>query len=187
MEGRCDKAENLPFDMRFPVILPRDGPVTELLVRHYHETYGHAFRETVKNEIKQRFLIINVNTVVAKIERSCTWRKVNKNSPRIPRMASIPVQRLTPYKRPFTFVGIDYLGPVDVSVGRRAEKRWIVLFTCLVVRAVHLEVAYNLTAQSCTMAIRRFICRRGPAAEYFSDTVQTLRLPVKNSSKSCKK
>ncbi|XP_062704132.1 uncharacterized protein LOC134286523 [Aedes albopictus] len=179
MEGRCDRAENLPFDMRFPVILPRDGPVTELLVRHYHEAYGHAFRETVKNEIKQRFLIISVNTVLAKVERSCNWCKVRKSLPKVPRMVSIPVQRLTPYKRPFTFVGIDYLGPVQVSVGRRSEKRWIVLFTCLVVRAIHLEVAHNLTAQSCTMAIRRFICRRGPAAEYFSDNGTNLKAASK--------
>ncbi|XP_058449373.1 uncharacterized protein LOC131429324 [Malaya genurostris] len=43
------------------------------------------------------------------------------------------------------------------------------------VRAVHLEVANSLTAQSCIMAVRRFICRRGPAAEYFSDNGTNLR------------
>ena len=27
----------LPYDARFPVILPRDSPVTRLIVRSYHE------------------------------------------------------------------------------------------------------------------------------------------------------
>ncbi|XP_062711088.1 uncharacterized protein LOC134289241 [Aedes albopictus] len=159
MEGRCDRAELLPFDMRFPIILPKNCSVTQLIVRHYHEAYGHAFRETVKNEIKKRFFVFSLSSVIAKVEQNCIWCKVHKNRPKCPRMASLPVQRLTPYQRPFTFVGIDYLGPVQVSVGRRIEKRWIVLFTCLVVRAVHLEVAHNLTAQSCAMAIRRFNTR----------------------------
>ncbi|XP_062704820.1 uncharacterized protein LOC109430144 [Aedes albopictus] len=179
MEGRCDRAELLPFDMRFPIILPKNCSVTQLIVRHYHEAYGHAFRETVKNEIKQRFFVFSLSSVVAKVEQNCIWCKVHKNRPKCPRMASLPVQRLTPYQRPFTFVGIDYLGPVQVSVGRRIEKRWIVLFTCLVVRAVHLEVAHNLTAQSCAMAIRRFNTRWGPAAEYFSDNGTNLKAASK--------
>ncbi|XP_055633804.1 uncharacterized protein LOC129774130 [Toxorhynchites rutilus septentrionalis] len=179
MEGRCEKSVLLPFDMRFPIILPRDSAVTDLLVRHYHESFGHAFRDTVKNELKQRFFIFSLSSVVAKAERSCIWCKVHKNRPKFPRMASLPVQRLTPHQRPFTFVGIDYLGPVEVTVGRRKEKRWIVLFTCLVVRAVHLEVAHNLTTQSCVMAIRRFISLWGPAAEYFSDNGTNLKAASK--------
>ncbi|XP_055584897.1 uncharacterized protein LOC129737760 [Uranotaenia lowii] len=90
-------------------------------------------------------------------------------------MAALPVQRLIPFRRPFTFVGVDYLGPVEVSVGRRREKRWIVVFTCMVIRAVHLEVAHSLSAQSCLMLIRRFISRRGPATEYFSDNGTNFR------------
>lgn len=175
MEGRVEKAEFLPFDMRFPVILPKDHDITEKLVRDYHEKYGHAFRETVKNEIRQRFLILKINSVLSKVEKSCIWCKTKKNSPRVPRMSALPIQRLTPYQRPFTFVGVDYLGPVDVTIGRRSEKRWIVVFTCLVVRAIHLEVAHNLSASSCIMAIRRFICRRGPASVYFSDNGTNLR------------
>ena len=103
------------------------------------------------------------------------WCRINKNRPQIPRMAALPIQRLTPFLRPFSFVGVDYMGPFVVTVGRRSEKRWIVLFTCLVVRSVHLEVAHSLTTQSCLMAIRRFICRRGPPTEIFSDNGSNLR------------
>lgn len=84
-------------------------------------------------------------------------------------MAPLPLARITPGWRPFSFTGVDYCGPVTVTVGRRSEKRWVCLFTCLTTRAIHLEVAHNLTTQSCLMAIRRFVCRRGKPVEFYSD------------------
>lgn len=97
------------------------------------------------------------------------WCKVRRNRPRVPREAPLPVQRLTPNLRPFSFVGVDYMGPFEVTVGRHREKRWVALFTCLVTRAVHLEVTYGLTTQSCLMAIYRFIGRRDWPIEFISD------------------
>ncbi|XP_062533494.1 uncharacterized protein LOC134202511 [Armigeres subalbatus] len=99
----------------------------------------------------------------------CTWCKVHRCCPQVPIMAPLPVQRITPHHRPFYSVGIDYLGPIEVTVGRRKEKRWVAVFTCLAVRAVHLEVVASLSTQSCLMAIRRFSCRRGVSREIFSD------------------
>ena len=39
--GRLKYAEFLPYDARFPVILPRDSPATRLIVRSYHEENNH--------------------------------------------------------------------------------------------------------------------------------------------------
>lgn len=84
-------------------------------------------------------------------------------------MAPLPEARLSPYVRPFSYVGLDYFGPLLVKVGRSHVKRWIALFTCLTVRAVHLEVASSLTTESCVMCVRRFVCRRGSPVELHSD------------------
>lgn len=84
-------------------------------------------------------------------------------------MAPLPIARLQPFIRPFTYVGLDYFGPVLVKVGRSQVKRWIALFTCLTIRAVHLEVVHSLSTQSCIMAVRRFIARRGSPAEFYTD------------------
>ncbi|XP_062709061.1 uncharacterized protein LOC134288382 [Aedes albopictus] len=84
-------------------------------------------------------------------------------------MGQLPLARLTPYVRAFTFVGLDYFGPLTVRVGRANAKRWVALFTCLTTRAVHLEVAASLSTESCKQAIRRFIARRGAPQEIYSD------------------
>lgn len=84
-------------------------------------------------------------------------------------MAPLPSARLTPYVRAFTFTGLDYFGPINVRFGRGSVKRWVALFTCLGTRAVHLEIAYSLSSESCKMAIRRFIARRGAPQEIYSD------------------
>ncbi|XP_058449081.1 uncharacterized protein LOC131429047 [Malaya genurostris] len=169
MEGRAENAEFLSFDLRFPVILPHDHRIMRLIVQHYHERSGHGYRQAVKNELKQQFHIPHIDAIVRKVSSSCVWCKVHRCRPEVPRMAPLPVQRLTPNLRPFSYAGVDYLGPFDVTVGRRSEKRWIALFTCLVTRAVHLEVACGLTTQSCLMAIHRFIGRRGWPREFLSD------------------
>ncbi|XP_055622107.1 uncharacterized protein LOC129765713 [Toxorhynchites rutilus septentrionalis] len=175
MEGRTGDAEELPFELRFPIILPRDHEVTRKIILHFHERYGHGFRETVKNELRQRYFIPNINAAVRKVASSCLWCKVHRNQPRTPRMAPLPNQRLSPYQRAFCYTGVDYFGPVEVSSGRSHPKRWVVLFTCLVMRAVHLEVASDLTAASCLMAIRRFVGRRGTPLEFWSDNGTNLK------------
>ncbi|XP_058818122.1 uncharacterized protein LOC131685002 [Topomyia yanbarensis] len=101
--------------------------------------------------------------------KRCQECKIRKCKPIIPKMAPLPVERLTPYCKPFSYVGLDYFGPIDVTVGRRVEKRWVALFTCLITRAIHLEVAHRLNSDSCIMAIRRFVLRRGPPITIFSD------------------
>lgn len=84
-------------------------------------------------------------------------------------MGCIPEQRTAIAQRAFTCTGIDYFGPINVVVGRRVEKRWGVIFTCLTTRAIHLEIAHSMTSSSCILAIRRFIARRGTPREIISD------------------
>ena len=135
----------------------------------YHERYLHANSETVVNELRQIFDLPKLRTVVKRISRNCQWCKVKKVRPRIPRMAPLPYPRLATEVLPFTFVGLDLFGPLAVKVGRSRVKRWVVLFTCLTIRAVHVEVVHSLSTESCIMNIRRFIGRRGPSSEIHSD------------------
>lgn len=69
----------------------------------------------------------------------------------------------------FTNVGIDTFGPIITTIGRRNEKRWGILFTCLTTRAVHLEMAYSLSGESCIKCVENFVNRRGKPKVIRSD------------------
>ena len=56
---------------------------------------------------------------------------------------------------------MDYFGHFSVINGRKAEKRYEVIFTCMSSRAIHLEISYSLSTDSFINALRRFVSRRG--------------------------
>ncbi|XP_065072994.1 uncharacterized protein LOC135697298 [Ochlerotatus camptorhynchus] len=69
--GRMDMSVDMPFDKRCPIILPRKHATTEKLIQFYHEKYGHANRETVMNELRQRFWIPNTRAAIRQVMSNC--------------------------------------------------------------------------------------------------------------------
>ena len=67
-------------------------------------------------------------------------------------MAALPHDRFQAAP-PFSKAGVDCFGPIEVMYMRKRMKRYGCLFTCLVTRAVHLEVAFTLDADSFIMCL----------------------------------
>ena len=63
-----------------------------------------------------------------------------------------------------------FLRAILVKKGRSLATRYGVLYTCLVVRAIHIEVADGLDTDSFINSLRRFISRRGAPEEIRSDS-----------------
>ena len=86
-------------------------------------------------------------------------------------MAPFPAIRLKQPLRAFSRVSIDYGGPFITiqGRGRKRAKRYLCLFTCLLSRAVHLEMAYNLDTDSFLNAFYRMTSRRGLPHKVLSD------------------
>lgn len=87
-------------------------------------------------------------------------------------MAPLPKYRVKP-QRPFLRSGVDFAGPIQLraSAGRGSKsfKAYICVFICLSTKAIHLEVAVDLSTQGFISAFRRFISRRGRCSELHSD------------------
>lgn len=49
------------------------------------------------------------------------------------------------------------------------------MFTCLTIRAIHLEISESLSTDSTIMALRRMIARRGTPSVIYSDNGTNLR------------
>ncbi|XP_075163137.1 uncharacterized protein LOC142235765 [Haematobia irritans] len=168
VDGRLN-ATWISEDTRNPTILPRASRITILLVTDIHANFHHMNHETVVNEIRQKFYIPKLRAVLKRVVKNCQVCKIRKAAPTVPQMARLPAARLAAFCAPFTYTGLDYFGPIMVTVGRHTEKRYGALFTCLTMRAIHIEIVTTLNTSSCIIAIRNFMCRRGIPNEFYSD------------------
>ncbi|XP_068749077.1 uncharacterized protein [Montipora capricornis] len=157
--GRLKRA-SIDTDAKHPIILPKDHHVAKLIVLYYHHVSGHSGVEYTLSLIRQRYWIVNARATVRRVLQGCfTCRKKQSPTGR-QKTADLPVDRVTPCKPPFTFTGVDCFGPFEVRRGRSNVKRYGIIFTCLALRAVHIEVVSSLDTESFINALRRFIARR---------------------------
>ena len=170
VDGRLQLAEELPFNARFPIILPRKHWTTKLIVKHYHEQGKHsAGTNHVLSMISTRFWIISGREEIREWERQCMECRRRKSSPSSQIMAPLPTSRIE--TKAFSHVAVDYAGPFLTKQGRGKvrQKRYLCLFTCMACRAVHLEIAFGLDTDSFLNAFYRMVSRRGLPLQVTSD------------------
>lgn len=166
--GRLSRAAMLEEE-KHPVILAKDFHISNLILRHVHHETGHGGRNYMLSKLRQRYWIPGATVSIRNIVSKCVVCRRLNATPGQQLMADLPFDRVSPDKPPFTYVGVDYFGPFGVKRGRSVVKRYGVIFTCLTMRAVHLEVASSLDTDSFINALRRFTARRGQVKELRSD------------------
>jgi hypothetical protein len=167
------KAANA-FDFH-PVVIPRKHHIEELIIRQCHACVEHRRRHFTEGKIRTSgYWIIGMKRqVTSYIYRCVVCRKLRgKFGEQV--VADLPEEKMTP-SPPFTFVGVDTFDPWTVVIrrsrgGQLNPNRWEILFTCLVCRAIHIELVEELRKCSSSIinAARRFIAIRGPVRQFWS-------------------
>lgn len=173
--GRLSRSM-LPYEAKHPILLPKRDHIVDLIIQHYHVTNCHTGPGLLMSIIRQRYWILDARTVIRSRCRKCNiCFKCNPSHPS-PIMADLPVCRVSEAKA-FTHTGVDYAGPVRITLSRRrgqhAQKAYIVLFICMVTRAVYIDLVSSLTTDHFLDAFKRFISRRGPVSCLYSDNATT--------------
>lgn len=164
----------LDFVEKHPAVLPKKHHLSELVIRHYHESTHHQGRLITHGAIRQAgYWVISGHGATTKVLRDCIACKKAKQPTMTQRMADLPKDRTEPTS-PFTNVGIDVFGPWLVRTrrlrgGAANSKRWGLLFTCLSSRAIRIELLESMDASSFICALRRFLALRGPVSRIRSD------------------
>ena len=135
--------------------------ISELIILYYHRKVEHSGRGFTVNEIRNHgFWILScVSSVSSVINKCIICRKLCRSSS-IQHMSDLPSDRVTPAPD-FCYSGVDYFGPFIVTVGRKTDKKYGALFTCLFSREVHIKVTHSLSADSFITAFKRFTSVRG--------------------------
>ena len=166
--GRLSRAK-LPYDVMHPPILPGRHPLSRSIIRAFHENQHHSGTDFVMTQVRQHFWITSAREAVKRVRNECIPCRRFRPKAALQMMADIHKARLGAHQPPFTYTSVDYFGPFDVSHGRGTVKRWGALFTCLVTRAVYVDVAVSLSSVDFMNVLRRFFSIYRKPAEMFSD------------------
>ena len=168
VQGRL-QFSGLPYDSRHPVIVPK-GHLGLLLARHCHKVTKHSGVNSMLVNLRDQYWIIGARRTCKRVKKECVSCQRLDQPASSQSTAPLPSLRVTPAP-PFGVTGLDHGGPLFCCdcVGK---KFYILLFTCAVVRAVHLELVESLSCESTVLALRRFIARRGMPSILMSDNAK---------------
>ncbi|XP_054276868.1 uncharacterized protein LOC128995865 [Macrosteles quadrilineatus] len=169
--GRLKNAQ-LGYDAKHPMLLPKNSPLTHLLIDYFHVKYLHIGPRTLQSLLSRQFWIISARHVIRhRISKCLVCTKFKANSPH-PYMGNLPESRLKPI-RPFLNVGVDFGGPFMTKTDRLRKpqilKSYVCLFVCFSTKAIHLELVSSLSTEAFLACLDRFVSRRGLCANIYSD------------------
>ncbi|XP_062713787.1 uncharacterized protein LOC134290629 [Aedes albopictus] len=160
--GRLAKAP-VSASRKHPMILSHHHPLARLVLHYYHCKHFHSGLQLLVSTVRERFWITRIRSLANSVLHECV--RCFRTRPKVldQLMADLPSERVSP-AAPFLRVGVDYCGPFLIKYPvRRATptKHYVAIFICLVTKAVHLELASDLTSEAFLAAFKRFVARRG--------------------------
>lgn len=169
VKGRLEEADML-YESKHPILIP-SGHVAQLLIRFQHLLLKHAGVSVLVSTLRSGYWIIRLRRMAKSICNQCVKCRRHHLKACTQSVAPLPATRVTP-SPPFNVTGLDFAGPL-YCVDKPSSKFYILLFTCAVIRAIHLELTDSLSMTDCTLALRRFAARRGLPSVFYSDNAKT--------------
>ena len=178
--GRIQNA-TWPFISRYPVLLPSKSHITTLLIEISHRTSLHEGISGTLAEVRSKFWIPKGRQAVKKVISRCNiCQRVAGQPYKYPGPPPLPVERVN-FITPFHTTGVDYTGAIQLSKTNSGypEKYYICLFTCTATRAVHLELAKDLSAETFLLLFRKFCARKSFPNKLISDNATNFKATQK--------
>ncbi len=165
--GRLHNAD-IPYSVKYPILLERGHPFTELVVRRAHVRVCHNGVKETLTEVCNRYWIPKGRSLArAIIHKGVICKKLEEAPYDSPIAPPLPPYRLKDDPA-FTYTGVDFAGPLHAK-GTGSGKVWICLFTCLVTRVVHLDIVFDMSTDAFLRCLKRFAARRGLPRKILSD------------------
>lgn len=171
VNGRLSQS-SLPYNERFPKILPGNSRLCQLYLANLHLLLLHSECNQMCRMIQTKFYISRLKVRVKKIIRNCKRCIIFKQSQCSQIMAPLPNERCT-LSKPFENTGIDFAGPFELKTSKVRKspltKGYACVFICFSTKAIHLEACSDLSTSAFRATFTRFIGRRGLPHKIVSD------------------
>ncbi|GBO33318.1 hypothetical protein AVEN_204081-1 [Araneus ventricosus] len=151
-------------NFKVPIVLPSDHHVVKSLILYKHQELGHPGVQFLMVALRENYWILKSRTIKKIIKTCIICQRFSVKQPEIPE-GTLPEDRVKNASI-FEVIGVDVAGPLII---KESKKVWILIITCVIYRAVHLELLMSLLTDNFILALRRFIARRGRPLIIYSD------------------
>ena len=176
LRGRLEHSD-LDGAAKTPIFVPKESSLNDLIVSDAHRKVLHSGMKDTLTEVRSVYWLVRGRAKVKSFLYRCyLCKKYGARLLQKPPAAPLPDVRAQ-YSDPFAVTGVDYLGPLyayptPTRKDETLEKVHVVLFTCAVTRAVHLDLVPDVSSAAFVNCLRRFVSRRGIPKLIISDNAK---------------
>ncbi|XP_044591450.1 uncharacterized protein LOC123269679 [Cotesia glomerata] len=132
--GGRSKNALLDPEERHPAILPRQSPLTSILIDDSHRKTLHGGTQLTLADLRKSVWIIGGRVSVRSFILRCVICTRHRGERTQQLMGQLPAARVNP-TRAFLHTGLDYAGPITLKTfqgrGAKTYKGWIAVFVCM--------------------------------------------------------
>ena len=174
--GRIQKALLYSYDVLNPIMIGKGHALSNLIIMDSHKKCQHLGLQTTINFLRNcGFWVPRARQAVKNVISACYMcKKFNNLALQYPKMTNMAKSRMKLVK-PFDHTGVDYTGHFFVKDNNSGKcvKMYILVFTCMNIRAVHLDLVPDMSTQSFLMSYQRFSNLYGIPSFLYSDNAKS--------------
>lgn len=173
--GRIAKSNYYDENVVNPILLGKAHPLTKLIIWDCHLKCKHLGLQSTLNMLRtQGYWVTSPRQTVKGVISDCMiCKKFNQFAFQYPKFTQFTKAQVNLF-RPYKHVGVDYTSHLFVkNEDGTSSKYYILLFTCLNIRAVHIELVPDMSAKAFLMAFQRFSNLYGVCEVIYSDNAKT--------------
>ena len=152
-----------------PILFGYRHPLTVLFILDRHRLYNCGPVEYSLNKIRREIHSPKLRRQIREnIHRCISCRKLVGRTFKYPEDPPLEYYR-TKSARPFYMCGVDFIGPFQVCESEHIKKAYIIIFSCLVSRAIYLVLVADRTTETFLRAVRELSSRHCEPVLFISD------------------
>jgi len=172
--GRLGHAHKHDVSVKNPLILPRQSFLTSLFIEDFHRQCKHLGVSATLVRLRNSGYWVPKGRVAVKtvLAKCIICQKINSYAFRYP-VSNDYIANKVNFVRAYEHTGVDFTGHVFVKFDSKLSKMYILVFTCLNTRALHIELLPDLTCENFLLSFIRFANRYGQPSIVYSDNAST--------------
>ena len=174
--SRFESWQQCSYNDKNPAILSAKSEFAKLYAMKIHNQ-SHSGVLAVAAKIRSKYWIVGLRRLLRSIKFHCVTCKRLDKQLESQQMGQLPEYRLKPAPA-WSYISLDLFGPILIrgETNKRTQgKAYGVIYTCLLSRAIHLDLAASYDTESFLMTLRRFMSIRGCPIKIYSDPGSQLK------------